>query len=91
MAALGAVIAAIALVAIVLFGSGGDDYKVKATFANAGQLVKGNPVQVGGVPVGSATVQKVLASAWPTSAALVSRLVARTVAASKIRVIVIAP
>jgi phospholipid/cholesterol/gamma-HCH transport system substrate-binding protein len=43
----------VALVAIVLFGSGGDSYKVRATFANAGQLVKGNPVQVGGVPVGS--------------------------------------
>src|SRR3954463_5748823 len=52
-AALGAVIAAVALVAIVLFGSGGGSYKVKATFANGGQLVKGNPVQVGGVPVGS--------------------------------------
>jgi phospholipid/cholesterol/gamma-HCH transport system substrate-binding protein len=52
-AALGAVIAAVALVAIVLFGSGGDSYSVRATFANGGQLVKGNPVQVGGVPVGS--------------------------------------
>jgi len=52
-AALGAVIAAVALVAIVLFGSGGSSYKVKATFANGGQLVKGNPVQIGGVPVGS--------------------------------------
>src|SRR5919108_2579907 len=48
-----AVLAAVALVAIVLFGSGGDSYSVRATFANAGQLVKGNPVQVGGVPVGS--------------------------------------
>jgi phospholipid/cholesterol/gamma-HCH transport system substrate-binding protein len=52
-AALGAVIAAVALVAIVLFGSGGDSYSVKATFANGGQLVKGNPVQLGGVPIGS--------------------------------------
>src|SRR3954469_18655595 len=52
-AALGAVVAAVALVAIVLFGSGGDSYSVKATFANGGQLVKGNPVQIGGVPVGS--------------------------------------
>src|SRR3954466_12567423 len=52
-AALGAVIAAVALVAIVLFGSGDNSYTVKATFANGGQLVKGNPVQVGGVPVGS--------------------------------------
>jgi hypothetical protein len=42
-AALGAVIAAVALVAIVLFGRASDAYTVKATFANAGQLVKGNP------------------------------------------------
>src|SRR3954463_10430208 len=52
-AALGAVIAAVALVAIVLFGSGDNAYTVKATFANGGQLVKGNPVQLGGVPIGS--------------------------------------
>ena len=52
-AALGAVIAAVVLVAIVLFGGGGGAYNVKATFANAGQLVKGNPVQAGGVPIGS--------------------------------------
>ena len=30
-----------------------DSYTVKARFLNAGQLVKGNPVQVGGVPIGS--------------------------------------
>jgi phospholipid/cholesterol/gamma-HCH transport system substrate-binding protein len=54
-AALGAVIAAVALVAILLFGGGGNAYTVKATFANAGQLVKGNPVQTGGVPIGSVT------------------------------------
>jgi phospholipid/cholesterol/gamma-HCH transport system substrate-binding protein len=54
-AALGAVIAAIVLAALVLFGgeAAGGGYKVKARFLNAGQLVKGNPVQVGGVPVGS--------------------------------------
>jgi phospholipid/cholesterol/gamma-HCH transport system substrate-binding protein len=52
-AALGAVIAAVALVAIILFGGGGGAYNVTATFANAGQLVKGNPVQSGGVPIGS--------------------------------------
>jgi phospholipid/cholesterol/gamma-HCH transport system substrate-binding protein len=52
-AALGAVIAAVALVAILLFGGGSDSYTVKATFANGGQLVKGNPVQTGGVPIGS--------------------------------------
>src|SRR5215211_6415865 len=53
-AALGAVIAAIALVAILLFGGGGGgSYSVRARFQNAGQLVKGNPVQTGGVPIGS--------------------------------------
>jgi phospholipid/cholesterol/gamma-HCH transport system substrate-binding protein len=53
-AAVGALIAAVVLVALVLFGdAGAGGYKVKARFLNAGQLVKGNPVQVGGVPVGS--------------------------------------
>ncbi|HEV3376439.1 MAG TPA: MlaD family protein [Thermoleophilaceae bacterium] len=45
-------IAAVALVAVLLFGGGGG-YAVKAHFLNAGQLVKGNPVQSGGVPIGS--------------------------------------
>ncbi|MGH2848501.1 MAG: MlaD family protein, partial [Thermoleophilaceae bacterium] len=40
--------------AILLFGGGGG-YTVKARFINAGQLVKGNPVQNGGVPIGSVT------------------------------------
>ena len=52
-AAVGAVIAAAALVALLLFGGGGGGYEVKARFINAGQLVKGNPVQSGGVPIGS--------------------------------------
>jgi len=51
-AALGAVIAAIVLVGIVLFG-GTSAYTVKAHFLNAGQLVRGNPVQSGGVAIGS--------------------------------------
>src|SRR5436190_2753349 len=51
-AAVGAVIAAVALVAIVLFGGSGG-YVVRARFINGGQLVKGNPVQTGGVPIGS--------------------------------------
>ena len=53
-AAVGAVIAAVALLAIVLFGDGdGGGYTVKAKFINAGQLVTGNPVQTGGSPIGS--------------------------------------
>ncbi len=52
-AALGAVIAAVALVAIVLFGGGGGGYEVTAKFVNAGQIVKGNPVQTGGTPIGT--------------------------------------
>jgi phospholipid/cholesterol/gamma-HCH transport system substrate-binding protein len=49
-----ALIAAVALVALALFG-GGDAYKVKATFVNAGQLVRGNEVRVGGQPIGKIT------------------------------------
>ncbi len=49
-AAIGAVIAAVVLVRIVLFGGGGGGYTVTAKFINAGQLVKGNPVQIGGTP-----------------------------------------
>ena len=53
-AAVGAVIAAVVLVALILFSGGvGGGYRVKARFLNAGQLVRGNPVQVGGVPIGS--------------------------------------
>jgi phospholipid/cholesterol/gamma-HCH transport system substrate-binding protein len=59
-AAVGAVIAAIVLVGLILFGGGGvGGYKVYAEFLNAGQLVKGNPVQVGGVPVGSVKGMKI--------------------------------
>jgi phospholipid/cholesterol/gamma-HCH transport system substrate-binding protein len=53
-AAVGALLAAIVLVGLIPFGGGGvSGYEVEARFLNAGQLVKGNPVQVGGVPVGS--------------------------------------
>jgi len=52
-AAFAAVIAAAVLVAVTVFGGGGSDYQVKATFLNASQLVNGNNVQVGGVRVGS--------------------------------------
>jgi phospholipid/cholesterol/gamma-HCH transport system substrate-binding protein len=47
-----ALIAAVALIALAMFG-GGDSYRVKAVFDNAGQLVPGNEVRVGGQPVGS--------------------------------------
>src|SRR5215212_9306072 len=52
-AAMAAVIAAVVLVAVLLFGGGGSGYTVTADFLNAGQLVKGNPVQTGGVAIGS--------------------------------------
>jgi phospholipid/cholesterol/gamma-HCH transport system substrate-binding protein len=51
-AAVVVVVAAIAIVAILLF-TGGSDYTVKVQFENAGQLVKGNQVQVGGRPIGT--------------------------------------
>jgi phospholipid/cholesterol/gamma-HCH transport system substrate-binding protein len=50
--ALAALIAAVALAALAMFG-GSDQYRVKAVFQNAGQLVPGNEVRVGGQPVGS--------------------------------------
>jgi phospholipid/cholesterol/gamma-HCH transport system substrate-binding protein len=49
-----ALVAAIALAAIAMFGQGGS-YTVSAVFENAGQLVKGNQVRVGGRPVGTIT------------------------------------
>jgi phospholipid/cholesterol/gamma-HCH transport system substrate-binding protein len=48
-----AISAALAVVALVLLKPGGPDYVVRARFADAGQLVKGNLVQVAGVKVGS--------------------------------------
>jgi phospholipid/cholesterol/gamma-HCH transport system substrate-binding protein len=50
--ALAALIAAVALAALAMF-EGEDAYKVKAVFLNAGQLVPGNEVRVGGQPIGS--------------------------------------
>ncbi|HEY1274760.1 MAG TPA: MlaD family protein [Thermoleophilaceae bacterium] len=52
MIAVAAVIAAVAVVAIALFG-GGSDYRVHVVFESAGQLVRGNEVRVSGSQVGS--------------------------------------
>jgi phospholipid/cholesterol/gamma-HCH transport system substrate-binding protein len=52
LAAVGAVVAAIVVVAVLLF-TGGGSYTVKAHFVNAGQLVKGNQVEISGTPVGT--------------------------------------
>jgi phospholipid/cholesterol/gamma-HCH transport system substrate-binding protein len=52
-AALGAMVLAVVVVAWLFFGGATDPYEVKARFANGGQLVKGNPVQTGGVAIGS--------------------------------------
>ena len=51
-AAAGAVMAFIALAGLLIFG-GGPSYTVKARFINAGQLVRGNLVQVGGTKAGT--------------------------------------
>jgi len=56
-AAIFAVLATIIVVAVLLLGSPGGSYKVKARFENAAQLVKGNLVQTGGAPIG--TVEKI--------------------------------
>jgi phospholipid/cholesterol/gamma-HCH transport system substrate-binding protein len=51
-AAVAVVVGAVVLVALLLF-TGGSDYTVKVQFLNAGQLVKGNQVEVGGRPIGT--------------------------------------
>jgi len=50
--AVAALIAAVTLAALAMFG-GGEPYKVKAVFDSAGQLVPGNQVRVGGQPIGT--------------------------------------
>ena len=47
-----AIVLAVVLVALLMFGGGGS-YTVHATFENASQLVRGDQVKVGGIPVGS--------------------------------------
>ena len=52
-AAIAAVVLAVVLVAVILFRGTDDEYKIKAEFINASQLVEGNLVQVGGTKAGS--------------------------------------
>src|SRR4051812_35987535 len=53
LAAIGVVIVAIVVVAVLLFAKGGKKYEVEAYFQNAAQLVKGDLVQIGGTKAGS--------------------------------------
>jgi phospholipid/cholesterol/gamma-HCH transport system substrate-binding protein len=55
LAAIVLIVAAIVVVAFLLFVGTGGGYQVSATFANAGQLVRGNQVEVGGRPIGTIT------------------------------------
>ena len=50
--AIAAVVLAVVAVALLMFGSVGGGHVVRLTLDNAGQLVVGNEVKVGGVPVG---------------------------------------
>jgi phospholipid/cholesterol/gamma-HCH transport system substrate-binding protein len=50
-----AIVGAIVLAGVLLFYDSGGGYTVKARFTNAGQLVKGNLVEVGGVKAGTVT------------------------------------
>ncbi len=52
-AAVAAVLVAAVVVGVLLLGSPGGTYRVKARFQSAAQLVKGNLVQTGGAPVGT--------------------------------------
>jgi phospholipid/cholesterol/gamma-HCH transport system substrate-binding protein len=52
-AALAAVIAAVVIVGVILFGGASSGYSVSAVFQNGGQIVKGNLVEVAGVKAGT--------------------------------------
>jgi phospholipid/cholesterol/gamma-HCH transport system substrate-binding protein len=52
-AAIGAVVVAIVVIAVLLFTGGDNPYTLKAKFINASQLVKGNNVQIGGTRAGT--------------------------------------
>ena len=52
-AAVALLLVAVAVLVAVLIGSGGGGHTYRLVFQNAGQLVKGDQVQIGGVPAGS--------------------------------------
>jgi len=58
--ALAALIAAVILCVVLLLNATSGGYEVRAIFSDAGQVVKGNEVQVGGVPVGSVDAVKLI-------------------------------
>jgi phospholipid/cholesterol/gamma-HCH transport system substrate-binding protein len=53
LAAIGVVVVAIVVVAVLLFAKGGKKYEIEAYFINAAQLVKGDLVQIGGTKAGT--------------------------------------
>ena len=55
--ALATVISAAVLLAVLMFGGGGEDYRLRAQFLNAGQVVKGGIVTIAGKQVGTVAGQ----------------------------------
>jgi phospholipid/cholesterol/gamma-HCH transport system substrate-binding protein len=62
-AGLGALVLVVIAIIVLLLGSGGDSNHYKLVFETGGQLVKGNQVMIGGVPVGSVDDVKLLDNA----------------------------
>ena len=58
MLAFGAILGASVLLAVLMFGGGGGDYRLKAQFLNAGQVVKGGIVTIAGKQVGTVSGQE---------------------------------
>ncbi|HEV3485367.1 MAG TPA: MlaD family protein, partial [Vicinamibacterales bacterium] len=57
--AVGAILGATVLLAVLMFGGGGSDYRLKAQFLNAGQVVKGGIVTIAGKQVGTVAGQEI--------------------------------